>query len=57
MIVVNNMEKFVILQLRGIIVIKSKDTRVVTNTCRYSSYPNFISNTCIIGIEYQLGLL
>jgi len=30
-------EKFVILQLIRIIVIKSKETRVVTFTCRYSS--------------------
>jgi len=30
-------EKLVILQAIGIIVIKSKETRVVTYTCRYSS--------------------
>ena len=30
-------EKLVILQLIGIIVIKSKETRVITYTCRYSS--------------------
>ena len=30
-------EKLVILQSIGIIVIKSKNTRVVTYTCRYSS--------------------
>ena len=31
------MEKLVTLQLIGIIVLKSKETRVVTYTCRYSS--------------------
>ena len=30
-------EKLVILRLIGIIVIKSKETRVITYTCRYSS--------------------
>jgi len=30
-------EKFVILQSIGIIVIKSKETKVITYTCRYSS--------------------
>ena len=33
-------EKLVILQLIGIIAIKSKETRVITYTCRYSSEPN-----------------
>jgi len=32
-------EKFVILQAIGIIYIKSKETRVVVYTCRYSSGP------------------
>ena len=36
-------EKFVILQSIGIIVIKSKKTRVITYTCRYSS-GNLIPN-------------
>ena len=33
-------EKLVILQLIGIIAIKSKETREITYTCRYSSEPN-----------------
>jgi len=37
-------EKLVILQSIGIIVIKSKETRVVTYTCRYSS-GHFIPNS------------
>ena len=47
-------EKFVILQLIGIVVIKSKETRVVTYTYRYSSGHLIpIIQSCQDGLEIK----
>jgi len=53
-------EKLVILQLIGIIVIKIKETRMITYTCRYSSVhliPNSSWQDWIIGIKCPLEYL
>ena len=54
------MEKLVILQLIGIIVIKSKETGVVTYTYKYSNghlIPNSSWHDWIIGIKCPLEYL
>ena len=58
--VLHVLEKFVILQSIGIIVIKCKETRVITYTCRYSSgylIPHSFWHYWIIGIECPLEYL
>jgi len=51
-------EKLVILQLIGVIVIKSKETRVIAYTCRYSSghlIPIIQSCRDELGIKFPLN--
>ena len=47
-------KKLVILQSIGIIVIKSKETRVITYTCRYSSGP-LIPNSATV-TDWNIGI-
>ena len=52
-------EKLVILQLIGIIVIKSKEIRMITYTCRYSSghlIPTIQSRQDELGIRISAGV-
>ena len=53
-------EKLLILQSIGIVVIKSKETRVIIYTCRYSNgslIPNSSWHNWIIGIKCPLEYL